>query len=111
MRWTGVIVGLFIVFHLTDLTWGGSGAKFVRGDPYQNMLHSMQRPAVAAVYIVANLALALHIYHGAWSMFQSLGLTNPRFNVWRRYFATGFAVIIAIGNVSFPVMVQAGVIH
>ncbi len=111
MRWTGVIVGLFVIFHLTDLTWSGSGAKFHRGDPYQNMLHSMQRPVVAGVYIVANLALALHIYHGAWSMFQSLGLTNPRFNAWRRYFATGFAVIIAIGNVSFPVMVQAGVIH
>ena len=62
------------------------------------------------LYIVANLALAVHIFHGAWSLFQSLGINNPRFNLWRRRFASGFAAIIVLGNLSFPIMVQAGVL-
>ena len=87
MRWTGVIVALFVVFHLLDLTWGSANPNFVRGDPYDNLFNSFERVPVAIVYIVAMLALGFHIFHGAWSMFQSLGLNNPRWNIWRRYFA------------------------
>ena len=65
---------------------------------------------VAIVYIVANLALGIHLFHGAWSMFQSLGWNNPRFNVWRRYFAVAFAGLIVIGNVSMPLLVMTGVV-
>lgn len=111
MRWTGVIIGLFVIFHLLDLSWGTANPHFVRGDVYDNLLHSFKRWPVAITYIVANVALAIHIYHGAWSLFQSLGWNNPRFNAWRRYFSTAFAVVIGVGNVSFPVMVLAGVIH
>ena len=84
MRWTGVIVGLFMVFHLADLTWGTVNPDFVRGDVYRNFVATFSRPPVAIIYIVANLALGLHLFHGAWSMFQSLGLNNPRWNSWRR---------------------------
>ena len=49
---------------------------------------------VAIFYILANIALAIHLFHGSWSLFQSLGFNNPRFNNARRYFATGFAVLI-----------------
>jgi succinate dehydrogenase / fumarate reductase cytochrome b subunit len=59
---------------------------------------------------LANLALGVHLYHGAWSIFQSLGWNNPRFNQWRRMFATAFAAIVVIGNVSFPVAVLAGIV-
>jgi succinate dehydrogenase / fumarate reductase cytochrome b subunit len=111
MRWTGIIVGLYLVFHLADLTWGTANPEFVRGDPYNNLVASFDNPAVAGLYIVANLALGVHIFHGAWSMFQSLGANNPRFNEWRRRFAQGFAALIVLGNVSFPVAVVAGVIE
>jgi succinate dehydrogenase / fumarate reductase cytochrome b subunit len=114
MRWSGVIVGLFILFHLMDLTWGTSPAAtdaFTRGEPYQNLVESFQRTPVAIVYIIANLLLGVHIYHGAWSLFQSLGWANPRFNHWRRMFAIGFAAIIVIGNVSFPVAVMTGIVE
>ena len=60
--------------------------------------------------MVANLALGVHIYHGAWSMFQSLGINNPRFNVARRYFAQAFAAVIVLGNVSFPIAVMLGIV-
>jgi succinate dehydrogenase cytochrome b subunit len=105
MRWTGVIIGLFLIFHLLDLTWGTANPDFLRGDPYNNLVYSMQRVPVAVVYILANVALAIHLYHGAWSLFQSLGINNPKYNAARRGFAQGFAALILIGNLTFPVAV------
>ena len=111
MRWTGVIVGLFVVFHLLDLTWGQLSPHFVRGDPYDNMYRSFQRGWVAAVYIVANIALGIHIFHGAWAMFNSLGINNPKYNLWKRYFAGGFAAVITVGYVSMPLLIVLGVVN
>jgi succinate dehydrogenase / fumarate reductase cytochrome b subunit len=110
MRWTGVIVGLFLLFHLMDLTWGNANGDFVRGDPYNNLVHSFERAPVAAVYVAANLALALHLYHGAWSIFQSMGINNPRYNGVRRTFAQAFATVVLVGNLTFPVAVQLGLV-
>lgn len=110
MRWSGIIVGLFIVFHLLDLTWGYANPDFVVGDVYHNVVASFQRWPVSFFYILANLALGLHLYHGAWSLFQSLGLNNRRFNHWRHYFAVAFAAVITLGNISFPLAVMTGVV-
>lgn len=116
MRWTGVIVLLFLIFHLADLTWGIDAANpdFVRGEVYQNVAYSLERWPVAALYIVANLALGLHLYHGSWSIFQSLGSMSPRFNPrhnpLRRGFAAVFAIVVAGVNVTFPIAALAGVV-
>jgi succinate dehydrogenase / fumarate reductase cytochrome b subunit len=106
MRWTGIIVLLFIVFHLLDLTWGPANPDFVEGDPYRNVITSFQRVPVALIYVISNVALGVHLYHGAWSLFQSMGWTRP----WRRQFASVFAGLIVLGNVSFPLAVMFGVI-
>src|SRR5919204_2677770 len=98
MRWTGPIILAFVVFHLLDLTWGTANPSFRAGDPYHNVVASFQRWPVAVAYVVANLALALHLSHGASSLFQSIGWVNRR----RREFALAFAVVVAAGNVSFP---------
>jgi succinate dehydrogenase / fumarate reductase cytochrome b subunit len=111
MRWTGVIVALYVLFHLMDLTWGNANPEFVRGDPYNNLVYSMERVPVAIVYVVATIALAIHLYHGSWSLFQSLGLNNPRYNAARRTFAQLFAGIILVGNLSFPIAVQLGFVE
>jgi succinate dehydrogenase / fumarate reductase, cytochrome b subunit len=60
--------------------------------------------------MVANGALGVHLYHGAWSLFQSLGWNHPRWNIWRRWFAGAFAVVVAVGNITCPIMVLAGVV-
>ena len=112
MRWTGPIILLFLIWHLADLTWGlhpVAVPAWHRGAAYQNVTESLKRPGVAALYIVANIALGIHLFHGAWSMFQSLGWNNPRFNKARRAFAAGFAILIAGINISFPIMALAGV--
>ncbi|MET0579886.1 MAG: succinate dehydrogenase cytochrome b subunit [Ilumatobacteraceae bacterium] len=110
MRWTGIIVVLFLAWHLADLTWGFANPGFVRGAPYRNLDASMSRLPVAILYVVANIALGIHLFHGFWSMFQSMGWNSPRFNQWRRAAAVGIATLIVVGNVSFPVAVQAGIV-
>lgn len=114
MRLTGTVVLLFVVFHLADLTWGiepAATGEFFRGDVYSNLVASFDRLWVAIVYIVANLALGLHIFHGTWSLFQSLGWSHPRFNQWRRWLAYAFTAAIVVGNLSFPIAVQLGVLE
>ena len=110
MRWTGIIVLLFLFWHLADFTWGWFNPGFVRGAVYRNVDASLSRLPVAILYIVANIALGIHLFHGTWSLFQSLGWNNPRFNQWRRGLATLIATIIVVGNVSFPIAVQAGIV-
>ena len=112
MRWTGPIIALFLFYHLADLTWGWwLGDDFVPGDPYHNVSESLASLPVAILYIVANIALAMHIFHGAWSMFQSLGVNNPKYNHLRRGLATALAGIILVGNLSFPIFTQTGLIN
>lgn len=111
MRVSGILVALYLLFHLADLTWGNANPEFVRGDPYNNLVYSFRRAPVAILYVVANLALGMHLLHGAWSLFQSLGLNNPRWNRARRWFAQAFVAVVVLGNVSFPIAVQAGLVE
>ncbi|MGE3960462.1 MAG: succinate dehydrogenase cytochrome b subunit [Dehalococcoidia bacterium] len=113
MLWTGPIILLFIAFHLADLTWGVEAANpdFEAGAVYQNVVASFSRWPVATFYILANVALGVHIYHGAWSLFQSLGVNNPQINQGRRIFAALFALAIVAGNVSFPLAVLMGIVE
>ncbi len=111
MRWSGAIVLLFIVYHLLHFTWGTAHADFRPGDVYHNVVTRFSNTWVSAVYIAAQLALGLHLYHGMWSLFQSLGWSHPRYNHWRKTFAIGSAIVITVGNVSFPVAVLTGVVH
>lgn len=115
MRLSGIVVSLFIVWHLLDLTFGvvntiGAEGEYVRSEVYANVVRSFDRWPVAVFYVVANLLLGLHLTHGAWSIFQSLGWNNPRFNSWRTAFARGFAAVVVIGNVSFPIAVTVGIV-
>ncbi|HKO54523.1 MAG TPA: succinate dehydrogenase cytochrome b subunit [Thermoanaerobaculia bacterium] len=113
MRWGGVIILLFILYHLLHLTFGVHVAPqtFVENDPYHNVVAGFQVWWVAAVYIIANLALGLHLWHGLRAMFDSLGLSHRNFNVLRRWLAIAFALVITIGNISMPVAVLLGILR
>ena len=108
MRWGGVIILLFVVYHLMDLTFGNANPSFVHLDPYHNMVASFARWPVAVAYLVAMAALCLHLYHGIYSAFQTLGLNHPRYNRWRRGFAGAYAVVVAAGFAAVPVSILAG---
>ena len=115
MRWGGVILVLFIIYHLLHLTLGVQGLPgtegFEHGAVYENVVRGFQDPLVAGFYIIANLALGLHLSHGLWSLFQSLGLNGARFNAARKLFAQAFAVLITLGNISFPIAVLTGIVQ
>jgi len=111
MRWTGIIVLLFVVYHLADFTWGWVNPAPEGATVYEKVVASFSNPAIAGFYILANLALGVHLYHGVWSLFQSMGWNNRRFNHWRRGLAIGFTVVVVGGNLSFPIAVLAGLIH
>jgi len=111
MRVSGTIFLAFLLFHLADLTLGKQPAApevWEHGEVYANFIATFERPLVSAFYILSMGLLAGHLYHGAWSMFQSLGMNNPRFNPWRKGFAIGLAVVVFVGNAIMPVAVLAG---
>jgi succinate dehydrogenase / fumarate reductase, cytochrome b subunit len=115
MMWSGPIIAAFVIFHVLHLTVGSvmplhnlpDGDMDVRA----NVIAGFQNPAVAIFYIVAMGMLCLHLYHGLWSMFQSLGVNHPRYTPLIKKFAAAFAWFVAIGNISIPVMVMARVLQ
>lgn len=110
MRWGGVIILLFVIYHILHFTTGQAHRDFVAGDVYRNFLVAFQNPWVLGAYLLAQAALGLHLYHGIWSLMQTLGLNHPRYNRYRRPVAAGFAWLIFIGFMTPPLLVFAGVI-
>ena len=108
MIWSGPIVGLFVVYHLLHISFGTVHPDYVHGDVYHNIVAGFRNPWASGAYVVGTLFLGMHLYHGLWSLFQSLGLNHPKYNAWRRTFAAVAAAGVTIGNVSFPVAVLTG---
>jgi succinate dehydrogenase / fumarate reductase, cytochrome b subunit len=111
MVWGGIIILLFIIYHLLHFTFGVVHPDFRPGDPYHNFVAGFQQVPASLVYIAAMVPLGFHLYHGVWSAFQTLGANNPRYNRYRRPFAAGIALIVVIANISFPLAVMAGVLR
>jgi succinate dehydrogenase / fumarate reductase cytochrome b subunit len=112
MYWSGPIVLAFIIFHLLQFTAGylHPQAQFVAGDVYQNVVSGFQVWWVSAWYIFAICLLGLHLSHGLWSMFQSVGLAHPRLSPYLRSAARAVAIVIVLGYISIPISVLLGFI-
>ncbi|MCA9529738.1 MAG: succinate dehydrogenase cytochrome b subunit [Myxococcales bacterium] len=106
MYWSGPIILLFVVYHLFQFTFVPES-----GNVFANVVHAFSHPAVAAIYIVANLALGFHLFHGVFSAFQSLGANHPKYNQARHWLALLITIVVAGGNISFPIAVLTGVVH
>ena len=110
MLWGGIALALFIVYHLMHFTIGNAHPSFDRSDPYGNFIRGFQNVPASLVYIAAMIPLGLHLYHGFWSMLQTLGANNEKYNHLRRPLALGLALIVVLANISFPVAVLTGVL-
>ena len=108
MPMNGVIVALFLVFHLIDLTWGTANPGFQRGAVERNLVASLDRWPVAVFYSLAVLALGFHLVHGMWSLFSSLGFHGRRIDNVRRVIATALPAAVVLGNLAIPVAILAG---
>jgi succinate dehydrogenase / fumarate reductase cytochrome b subunit len=110
MRWGGVTILAFVIYHLLHLTWGVAHADFDPTSPYRNVVAGFRHWAVAAVYLLAMAPLGLHLYHGLWSATQTLGAESPRIVRWRRAVAAALTAVIVAGNVSVPLAVLSGIV-
>jgi succinate dehydrogenase / fumarate reductase cytochrome b subunit len=112
MYWSGPIVLAFLIFHLLHFTAGylHPHATFTQGDVYQNVVAGFQVWWVSAWYIFAVSLLGLHMSHGIWSMFQSVGLAHPRQSVLLKSAARAIAAVIVLGYISIPISVLLGFI-
>jgi succinate dehydrogenase / fumarate reductase, cytochrome b subunit len=112
MVWSGPIILAFVIFHVLHLTVGavlplqelGPNQPNVRA----NVVNGFSHPAVAGFYIFAMVLLAMHLYHGLWSMFQSLGFHHPRYTPGVKRLAAWLAILIGAGEISIPLAVLAG---
>jgi succinate dehydrogenase / fumarate reductase cytochrome b subunit len=111
MRWGGVLILLYVVYHLLDFSLGRVNPDFEPGNVYHNVLASFARWPVAAAYILAMLALGLHLYHGVWSALQTLGLHRAPTDHWRRGLAGAVALLITGGYITIPVAVLTGALR
>jgi succinate dehydrogenase / fumarate reductase cytochrome b subunit len=110
MRWGGVTVLAFVVYHLLHFTFGSAHPDFIEGDVYHNVVVGFRAWPVVLFYVLAMVLLGLHLRHGAWSLLQTLGLSHPRWLAVARAAAAALAVIVFVGNVSFPLSVFFGLV-
>ena len=114
MIWSGPIILAFVIFHILHLTVGSIFPLRELGpnqpDVHANLVAGFQHPVVAAFYIFAMVLLSMHLYHGLWSMFQSLGLNHPRYTPAVKRAAGVFAILIAAGNISIPLAILMGLV-
>ncbi|OMI34097.1 putative cytochrome b subunit [Streptomyces sparsogenes DSM 40356] len=110
MRWGGVILGLFVVWHILDLTTLTVNERAEPGHPYQNVVATFSTWYGNTIYIVAMLALGAHIRHGLWSAIQTLGAGRPHRDRALKIASTAVAVVLAGGFISVPIGVMTGVV-
>ena len=111
LRWGGLLIAVFVVYHLLHFTTGQAHPSFDHADPYGNLVRGLSVPWVAAFYLLAVAALGLHLYHGVWSVFQTLGIHQSSIAPMRRRIATAFALIIYLGFSSIPLAILAGIVR
>jgi succinate dehydrogenase / fumarate reductase, cytochrome b subunit len=113
MKYTGPILLAYIVFHLAHFTFPGTALgdyEHVPEDVYSNFVRAFSIPWVVALYVFANLMLSMHLYHGAFSMLQSIGFNHPRYNQRLKLVARGLAFLVTAGNVFLPLTVLLGLV-
>jgi len=108
---TGPVLAGFIVYHLAHFTTGSVHPSFVAGDVYHNLVVGFRSRGAAAFYALAMLALGLHLYHGAWSMLQTLGASHPHWNLLRNRAAKVATVLIVTGFLAIPAAVILGLLR
>jgi succinate dehydrogenase / fumarate reductase cytochrome b subunit len=114
MKYSGPALLLYILFHLAHFTYPGLSLGDYQHSPldvYGNFVSAFQIPWVVALYVIANLLLGMHLFHGAFSLLQSLGLNHPRYNRRARHGARAFAFLVTAGNIVMPLSVLFGVIQ
>lgn len=108
IRWGGVLLLVFLVYHILHMTLGIVHPQFTHLDPYNNLRIGLRNPLVAGFYIVAMAALGLHLYHGTWAAMRTLSTVPSSQHPLKRRLAMVVAVLVALGFMIIPLAVLAG---
>ncbi len=111
LRWGGVIIFAFLILHLMQLTAGVTDPRFVASDPYANVIYTFQSWPIVIAYLIAVGAVSIHLFHGVWSMFQTLGLNTQRTDRLWRALAVLSAIVLFVGFAAVPIAVQLGLLQ
>ena len=110
MMLSGPVIGAFVVGHLLHLTTGTIHPQFVPLHAYENVVAGFSNPIASGLYIIAMILVGLHLSHGIWSLFQSLGFSHPRYTPKIKAFAAVFSWILIAGFISVPIAVLTGIV-
>jgi succinate dehydrogenase / fumarate reductase cytochrome b subunit len=105
---SGLATLAFLVYHLLHLTFGTVHPAFEAGRVYDNVITAFRSVPVSMAYMAAMILVGMHLNHGLWSMFQSLGMANAKYSGKLRLCARTFAAIVTIGFLAVPAAVLAG---
>jgi succinate dehydrogenase / fumarate reductase cytochrome b subunit len=111
IRWGGALILVFLVYHLLHFTVGTAHPDFIEGDPYHNVAAGFRTLPVVAIYVIAMVAVGLHLYHGVWSSGRSLGMSPPSPRPLRRTVALVLALLVWLGFTVIPIAVYAGMVR
>ncbi|TDJ54965.1 MAG: succinate dehydrogenase cytochrome b subunit [Gemmatimonadetes bacterium] len=111
MGWGGVLLLVFLVYHILELTLGVVHPVFSHTNVYGNLVSYLGIWWIGLFYLVAMVALAAHLYHGVWSMFQTVGAVHPRYDRLRRTVATLVAIVVPVGFASIPLAILFGLLR
>jgi succinate dehydrogenase / fumarate reductase cytochrome b subunit len=112
MRWGGVVVAVYIVFHILHFTVGVDALQAISHERvYSNVVAGFSNPAISLFYLVAMAAIGLHLFHGVWSSARTLGIARPSLRPLERRLAIVIAVAVWAGFSIIPVAVLAGIVH
>jgi succinate dehydrogenase / fumarate reductase cytochrome b subunit len=105
IRWGGVLILVFLVYHILHFTVGTAHPQFIELNPYHNVTTGFRNPWVSVFYLIAMAAVGLHLYHGVWSSGRSMGVSQPSTQPLRRRLALVLAGLVWVG---FTAIVVAG---
>ena len=109
MIYTGSIVLAFVIWHLITFKFGPTYLVTYDGvqmrDLFKLVLEKFQDPVYVASYCIIMVLIGMHLYHGVQSIFQTLGISHPRYNKFFKYFGYTYAVIVSAGFFSQPLFV------
>ena len=110
MKWGGIAILLFVVYHLLHLTTGDLHPQFAPHQAYRNVWNGFHSPLSSIIYVIGMIAVGMHLYHGLWSATQTMGWNNRNWNHLRRPLAMTIALVITLGFLLVPFAVWTGMV-
>jgi len=111
MKWGGIAILLFVIYHILHLTTGDVHPQFVAHQAYRNLVNGFQSPLSSIIYVIGMGAVGMHLYHGLWSALQTMGLNGRQYSHLRRPFAIVTALALTLGFLSVPIAVWLGIVE